>query len=60
MGVVVTTADRLRVVLTAPFVLGRMTLAVLASGVPIVRDAVDVLTIRLLRRRMRAYGHPGC
>lgn len=56
MGVEVTASDRLRVGLTAPFVLGRMTLAVLLSGVPLVRDVVDALTIRILRRRLRAYG----
>lgn len=56
MGVHVTTPDRLRVLVTSPFVLGRMTLAALASGFPVLRDVVDVLTIRVLRRRMRGYG----
>lgn len=55
MGVVVTTLDRIRVGVTAPFVLGRMTAAVAASGVPLVRDVVDVVAIRTLRRRMRGY-----
>lgn len=58
MGVVVTTWDRLRVGLTAPFVLGRMSGAVLVSGVPGVRVGVDALTLKVLRRRLQAYGHP--
>lgn len=57
MGVVVTRADRLTVGISAPFVLGRMAAAVLASGVPVVRDVVDVLTIRALRARLRDYDH---
>lgn len=56
MGVHITAADRVRVGVTSPFVLGRMALAVALAGRPRLGRVIDQVTIRVLRRRLADYG----
>ncbi|MCW5890600.1 MAG: DUF2236 domain-containing protein [bacterium] len=58
MGVPIRAADFARVALTAPFILGRFTGVRLASRLPLLRNAVDGYTVRLVGKRLAAYGRP--
>jgi hypothetical protein len=57
MGVNYTRADRLRCLVTAPYLLGRLVLLRSAERVPLLRSTVDRLAIRTLNRRLRDFGH---
>jgi hypothetical protein len=57
-GVEYGVGDKLRVALTAPFVTGRFLAVRAASGVPLLRDAVDRYAIRVVKRRLATYGKP--
>jgi hypothetical protein len=57
MGVDYTRADRLRCLVTAPYLLGRLLLLRSAERVPLLRSTVDRLAVRMLNRRLRDFGH---
>ncbi len=58
MGVQLTAADLALVAVTTPFILGRVTTVRLLEKLPPLRPAVDAYVTRLLRHRLRSYGHP--
>ncbi|RFU82810.1 DUF2236 domain-containing protein [Streptomyces triticagri] len=58
MSVDVTRTDALRVTLTAPFILGRYLIATAAGNQPRLTRLTDAYTLRILQRRLTAYGMP--
>lgn len=56
MGVSLTSADKLRVAATAPFIFGRLKAVTLAEKVPPLRPFADALVTWTLRQRLRSYG----
>ena len=57
MGVKLTTADKVRVAVTAPFIFGRLKAVTLAERVPPLRPLTDAVVTWTLRQRLRSYGH---
>lgn len=57
MGVRLERADKLRVAIAAPFIMGRMKVAELANRIPAMHGLTDRWVTRVLHRRIRAYGH---
>lgn len=58
MGVELTRADMALVAISAPFILGRAKTVQLLERIPPLRPAVDAYVTRMLRQRLRSYGHP--
>ncbi|WP_019203930.1 oxygenase MpaB family protein [Tsukamurella sp. 1534] len=58
MGVEYSVADRIITLLTMPFVSGRFALVVRGSRFPALRPWLDRYTTRVVRMRLRTYGHP--
>jgi hypothetical protein len=58
MGISIGPADRLRIAITGPFILGRFIAVSRASRIPALRHIVDRYVIRLVKRRLATYGNP--
>lgn len=58
MGVTLSVGDFARVALTAPFVYGRALVVQRAARTPALRRLTNAYVLRLLQRRLRAYGTP--
>jgi hypothetical protein len=58
MGVPVRLRDVALVGATAPFIIGRNTIVTAASRVPALRGIADSYAIRVLKKRLKAYGTP--
>jgi hypothetical protein len=58
MGVSIGPADRVRIAITGPFILGRFIAVSRASRIPALRHIVDGYVIRLVKRRLAIYGKP--
>lgn len=58
MGVPMAPADFLRIAVTAPFVLGRLSAVAAAYRISWLRPALDRYLTRLVGRRLAAYGNP--
>jgi hypothetical protein len=58
MGVSLGPTDLVRIALTTPFIIGRLTAVTHASRVPVLRDITDAYVIGLLKLRLATYGKP--
>ena len=58
MSVTLGAGDYLRIALTAPFVLGRLLVVQQAMRIPGLRRLTSAYVLRLLKRRLKAYGTP--
>lgn len=58
MGVSIGPADRVRIAVTGPFILGRFIAVSRADRIPALRPIVDSYIIRLVRHRLATYGKP--
>jgi hypothetical protein len=47
-----------RIALTTPFIIGRLTAVTHASRIPVLRDITDAYVIGLLKLRLATYGKP--
>lgn len=56
MGVTISAGDYARIACTAPFVLGRLLIVERASRTPGLRRITNAYVLRMLRRRLAAYG----
>ncbi|MQY23911.1 oxygenase MpaB family protein [Nocardia macrotermitis] len=58
MGVSIGVGDLARIAVTAPFIIGRLLVVTAANRVPVLRPAIDRYIVRLVKRRLAAYGNP--
>ena len=58
MGVSLGPPDLVRIALTTPFIIGRLTAVTHASRIPVLRDITDAYVIGLLKLRLATYGKP--
>ena len=58
MGVSLGPTDLVRIALTTPFIIGRLTAVSHASRIPVLRDITDAYVIGLLKLRLATYGKP--
>ena len=58
MGVSLGPTDLVRIALTTPFIIGRLTAVTHASRIPVLRDITDAYVIGLLKLRLATYGKP--